>query len=58
MGNIIGKSGTIVVILLVALVFAVIFMPQLRQFFLNFRSETVTIADAPARRALGSDGGT
>ena len=58
MGNIIGKSGTIVVILLVALVFAVIFMPQLRQFFLNFRSETVTTADAPARRALGSDDGT
>ncbi len=49
MGNIIGKSSTIVVILLVALVFAALFMPQIRQWFLSLRSETVTIADPTAR---------
>ena len=49
MGNIIGKSSTIVVVLLVALVFAALFMPQIRQWFLSLRSETVTIADPTAR---------
>ncbi len=56
MGNIFGKSGSIVVILLVALVFAAIFMPQIRQFFLSLRGETVTIIDTSARPAPGSDG--
>ena len=49
MGSILGKSGTIIVLLLVALVAAVIFMPQIRVFFLNMRSETVTIIDPSAR---------
>ncbi len=56
MGDIIGKSSTIVVVLLVALVFAALFMPQIRQWFLSLRSETVTIADPTARGTLGSDG--
>ena len=53
MGNIIGKSSTIVVVLLVALVFAAIFMPQIRQWFLSLRSETVTISD-PTDRVNGT----
>ncbi len=56
MGNILGKSGSIIVILLVALVFAAIFMPQIRQFILSLRSETVTIIDTSARRTPGSNG--
>jgi hypothetical protein len=56
MGNILGKSGTIGEILLVALVFAAIFMPQIRQFFLTLRSETVTIADPSARTTLSPSG--
>ena len=56
MGNIIGKSSTIVVVLLVALVFAALFMPQTRQWFLSLRSETVTIADPTARLTPGSNG--
>ena len=56
MGNIIGKSSTIVVVLLVALVFAALFMPQIRQWFLSIRSETVTIADPTARLTPGSNG--
>ena len=56
MGNIIGKSSTIVVILLVALVVAALFMPQIRQWFLSLRSETVTIADPTARLTPGSNG--
>ena len=56
MGNIIGKSNTIVVVLLVALVFAALFMPQIRQWFLNLRSETVTIADPTAQLTPSSNG--
>ncbi len=56
MGNIIGKSSTIVVVLLVALVFAALFMPQIRQWFVSLRGETVTIADPTARGTLGSNG--
>ena len=56
MGNVIGKSSTIVIVLLVALVFAAIFMPQIRQWFLSLRSETVTITDLSARGTPGSNG--
>jgi hypothetical protein len=56
MGNIFGKSGTIIAILLVALVFAAIFMPQIRQFFLTLRSETVTIVDPSGRNAQNPNG--
>ena len=56
MGNILGKSGTIIVLLLLALIAAVIFMPQIRGLFLNLRAETVTIVDPSARSAPGSNG--
>lgn len=56
MVSILGKSGTIIVLLLLALVAAVIFMPQIRGFFLNLRSETVTIGDPSVRPAPGSNG--
>lgn len=56
MVSILGKSGTIIVLLLLALVAAVIFMPQIRGFFLNLRSETVTIVDPSVRPAPGSNG--
>ena len=56
MGNVIGKSSTIVIVLLVALVAAAIFMPQIRQWFLSLRSETVTITDLSARGTPGSNG--
>ena len=56
MGNINGKSSTIVVVLLVALVFPALFMPQIRQWFLSLRSETATIADPTARLTPGSNG--
>ena len=52
MGNIIGKSGTIVVILLVVILIGVLFMPQIRQWMLNLRAEEITISD-PAADALG-----
>jgi len=56
MGDILGKSGSIIVILLVALVFAAIFMPQIRQFIQSLRAETVTIVDTSARPTPGSSG--
>ena len=56
MGNILGKSGWIVALLVVALVFAAIFMPQSRQFFLSLRAETVTVIDTSARLTPGSNG--
>ena len=56
MGYFASKSGSIIVIFLVALVAAVIFMPQLRSFFVSLRSETVTIVDTSARPAAGSTG--
>ena len=56
MGFIVSKSGWIVAILLVAVVFAAILMPQSRRFFLTLRTETVTIVDTSARRTPGSDG--
>ena len=54
MGFFVSKSGSIVVLLLVALVVAVIFLPRLRLFLLNQRSETVTIADTSVRPASNS----
>ncbi len=56
MGNIIGKSSTIVVVLLVVLVFFAMFMPQTHRWFLSLRSETVTIADRSAGLTPGSNG--
>ena len=56
MGSILGKSGTIIVLLLLALVAAAIFMPQIRQFFLGLRAETVTVLDPSARPTPSSNG--
>ncbi len=56
MGSIFGKSSVIVVLLLGILLFAALFMPQVRQLFLNLRAETVTIVDTSARRTPGSGG--
>ena len=51
-----NKSGSIIALLLISLVAAVIFMPQIRGFFLNFRAETVSIIDPSARPAVDSNG--
>ena len=56
MGNILGNFGFIAVILLVVVLFAALFMPQSRQFFLGLQGETVTITDTSARPAPGSNG--
>lgn len=56
MGFPLNKSGTIIALLLLSLVAAAIFMPQIRGFFLNIRSETVTIADPSPRPAVDSGG--
>ena len=56
MANILTKSGTIIVLLLLALVAVAIFMPSIRSFFLNFRPETVTIVDTSAQPTPDSDG--
>jgi len=51
-----NKSGSIIALLLISLVVAVIFMSQIRGFFLNFRAETVSITDPSARPAADSGG--
>ena len=56
MGFFVSKSGSIIVIVLVVLVAGVIFLPQIRSFILNLRSETVTIIDTSARPSPGSNG--
>ena len=48
------KSGYVIVLLLVGLVVAAVFMPQIRRAFLNFRAETVTI-NLPAAPGTGLD---
>ena len=50
MGNILGKSGIIIVIILVALVLGVIFLPKLGEFTLRFGAETVTVLDTSTGR--------
>ena len=55
MVSILGKPGTIIVLILLGLVAAAIFMPQIRSFFLNVRSETITIADPSAGSTPGSE---
>lgn len=56
MGFIASKSGSIIVILLVALIAFVIFLPQIRSFILSLRSETVYVIDASVRPTPGSNG--
>ena len=58
MGYFVSKSGLIVATLVVALVAAVVFLPQLRSLFLGFRSETVTIPGATASPAPGVENKT
>ena len=55
MVSILGKPGSIIVLLLLGLVAAAIFMPQIRSFFLNVRSETITIVDPSAGSTPGSE---
>ena len=55
MGFPLSKSSTIIVILVLAVGAVVVFMPQIRSFFLNLRSETVTIADPSNGPAVGSN---
>jgi len=56
MGDILGKSSVIIIIILVALVVGVIFLPQLGQFTLRFGAETLTVVDTSAQRTPDSDG--
>lgn len=56
MGFALGKSGTIIILLLLALVAAVIFMAQIGTFIRDFRAETVTISDTSAGSTPGSNG--
>ena len=56
MGNIIGKSSTIVIVILVALILGVVFLPKLGQLTLRWGSETVTIVDESAQGTPDSTG--
>ena len=56
MGNIIGKSSTITIVILVAIVLGVVFLPKLGQLTLRLGSETVTIVDESAQRTPDSTG--
>jgi len=42
-GNLAGKSGLLIVLLLVGMLVAVILIPQIRQFWLKLRAEEVTV---------------
>ena len=50
------KGSHLILVVLVALLLAVLFLPQLRQFWLKLRSEEVTI-NRPGHQGLGSEGG-
>ena len=56
MGSIQLKGSHLILVVLVALLLAVLFLPQLRQFWLKLRSEEVTI-NRPGGQALGSGEG-
>ena len=56
MGSIELKGSHLILVVLVALLLAVLFLPQLRQFWLKLRSEEVTI-NRPGGQALGSEEG-
>ena len=53
MGRIELKGSHLILVVLVALLIAVFFLPQIRQFWLKLRSEEVTII-RPGSQALGS----
>ena len=52
-----GKSGSIIAVILVGLVVAVIFLPQIRNWFLTLRSEEITI-DKPRSRGVSGEEAT
>ena len=56
MGSIELKGSHLILVVLVALLLAVLFLPQLRQFWLKLRSEEVTI-NRPGGQALDSEEG-
>ncbi len=56
MGSIQLKGSHLFLVVMVGLLIAVLFLPQIRQFWLKLRSEEVTI-DQPGRQALGGEGG-
>ena len=56
LGNIELKGSHLFILVLVALLVAVLFLPQIRQFWLKLRSEEVTII-RPGSQALGGEEG-
>ncbi len=54
-GALAGKSGYIIAFLLIALVAAVLLLPQIRQSVLKLRSQQVTIARTPGQAGNGGD---
>ena len=56
MGSFELKGSHLILVVLVALLIAVLFLPQLRQFWLKLRSEEVTI-NRPGYPDAGRDGG-
>ena len=56
LGSIELKGSHLILVVLVALLLAVLILPQLRQFWLKLRSEEVTI-NRPGHQGLGSEEG-
>ena len=56
MGRIELKGSYLLMLVLVGLLIAALFLPQIRQFWLKLRSEEVTI-NRPGGQALGTEGG-
>ena len=54
-GNLAGKSGPLIILVLVGLLIAVIFLPQIRQFWLKLRSEEVTITRTGSQDRASSE---
>ena len=54
-GNLAGKSGPLIILVLVGLLVAVIFLPQIRQFWLKLRSEEVTITRTGSQDRASSE---
>ena len=56
MGGIELKGSHLILVVLVALLLAVLFLPQLRQFWLKLRSEEITV-NRPGSQDIGGKGG-
>jgi len=54
-GNLAGKTGPLIILLLVGVLVAVIFLPQIRQFWLKLRSEEVTITRTGSQGQASSE---